>query len=122
MSISHLQMPSTSFPDWKKIGRNVGKKLRDILKPPATGGLSREERLDQRLRDSLKGLVYFDDFDEVEAWAADSHIDPIQQANTPLLKRSTPHVHDQDTCTTSVLLCHDYSGLSLNPLQGFTLC
>lgn len=57
-------MLSFEFPDWKKIGWHVGKKLRDILTPPADTGPSREERRAQRLRDGSRGLVYFDDFDE----------------------------------------------------------
>ncbi len=99
-------MSFVGYPDWKK----VGKKLRDILNPPVDTGPSREERRAQRLRDSLKGFVYFDDFDELEAWST-NEVDAIQQANTPLLKRSASAVHDQNGPTTSVLLCHDYSGL-----------
>lgn len=97
------------FPDLGKIGKRVGKRLRDILKPPVYNGPSKEERLTQRLLDSLRGLVYFDNFDEVEKWVIDD-IDPIQQANTPLLERAASQVYDQKTPTSRVLLCHDYSG------------
>lgn len=105
-------MSLVAFPDWKKIG----KKLRDILRPPVDAGPSREERRAQRLRDGLKGFVYLDDFDELEAWSPEC-VDNIQQANTPLLKRSGSIVHDQDGPTTSLLLCHDYSGVPY-PLLG----
>lgn len=100
---------SLGFPDWKKIGWHVGKNLRDILNPPKESGPTREERRTQRLRDNLKGFVYFDDFDEVHAWDPED-IDPIQVANTPLLKRPAAEVHDQKGPSTSTLLCHDYSG------------
>lgn len=102
-------MFSVGFPDWKKIGWHVGKRLRDIIKPPADTAPSREERRAQRLRDAPRGLVYFDDFDELEAWSAQD-VDPVQQANMPLLKRSATRVHDSVGPTTLVLLCHDYSG------------
>ena len=102
-------MLSIGFPGWKKIGWHVGKKLRDIIKPPTHTGPSREERRAQRLRDASRGLVYFDDFDELEAWSA-VDVDPIQQANTPLLNRSASRVHDHVGPTTAVLLCHDHSG------------
>lgn len=102
-------MLSLRFPDWKKIGWHVGKKLRDIISPPADTGPSREERRAKRLRDGAKGLVYFDYFDELEAWSPED-VNPVQQANTSLLKRSASRVHDQVGPTTLVLLCHDYSG------------
>lgn len=106
-SISSLfAMFSVRFPDWKK----VGKKLRDILNPPVDTGPSREERRARRLRDGLKGFVYLDDFDELKAWSQED-IDPIQRANTPLMKRSASAVHNHNCPTTSLLLCHDHSGL-----------
>ena len=98
-----------SFPDWNNIGRHIGKKLRDVLNPPANTGPSRQERRAQRLRDALRGLVYFDDFDELKSWSVED-VDPVQRANTPLLKRSASRVHDHMGPTTTVLLCHDYSG------------
>ena len=98
-----------AFPDWKKIGWHVGKKLRDIINPPTHTGPSREERRAQRLRDGSRGLVYLDDFDELEAWAAED-VDPVQQSNTPLLQRSASQLHDHVGPTTLVLLCHDYHG------------
>lgn len=68
------------LPDWKKIGKGIRDGLRDILNPPDPGP-SDEDRLAQRLRDSLKGLVYFDNFDEVFSWQRDD-VDPVQQAST----------------------------------------
>lgn len=102
-------MLSIGFPDWKKIGWHVGKKLRDIINPPADTGPSREERRAQRLRDGSRGLIYFDDFDELEAWSI-KDVDPFSRANTPLLKRSASRIHDHVGPTTLVLLCHDYNG------------
>ena len=102
-------MASLSFPDWKKIGWHVGKRLKDILNPPTDTGPSREERRASRLRDVLKGFAYFDDFDGLMAWHP-KDIDPVQQSNTPLLERSSARVHTQLLPYTEVLLCHDYSG------------
>ena len=97
------------FPDIGKIGKRIGKRLRDILNPPVDNGPSKEERLAQRLRDSLKGLVYFDNFDEIDAWRVED-VDPVQQANTPLLERPASQIYGQNGPTSRVLLCHDYSG------------
>ena len=101
------------LPDLGKIGKRIGKRLRDILNPPVDDGPSKEERLAKRQRDSLKGLVYFDNFDELEDWRSED-VDPVQQANTPLLDRSASYVYDQDGPTSRVLLCHDYSGQLLS--------
>ena len=98
-----------AFPDWNKIGRRVGKKLRDIIKPPGKTGPSAQERLAQRLRDAPRGLVYFDTFDELEVWSPED-VDPLQISNTPLLQRSDSQTHDYSGPTTVVSLCHDYSG------------
>ncbi|KAL9124224.1 MAG: hypothetical protein Q9217_006423 [Psora testacea] len=98
-----------SLPDWKKIGKNVGKKLRDILNPPADTAPSREERRAQRLLDVFKGFAYFDDFTEVKNWKKED-VDPIQCANTPLLPRPASGVEGQTGPKANVLLCHDYNG------------
>ena len=100
---------SLGFPDWRTIGRRVGKRLRDIINPPTDKGPSQEERRAQRLHDASRGLVYLDTFDELEGWSVDD-VDPVQRANTPLLKRSVSQMHDRLRPTTVVLLCHDYSG------------
>lgn len=102
-------MSFEDFPDFGKIGRRLGKRLRDVLNPSVDHGPSKSERLAQRLRDSLKGLVYFDNFDEIEEWAIND-IDPVQQANTPLLYRSGSRVYGDERPASRVLLCHDYSG------------
>ena len=100
---------SYGFPDWKKIGWHIGKRLKDIIDPPKDTGPTREERRAQRLRDVLKGFAYFDDFDELEAWRIED-VDPVQQANTPLLERPVGRAHDQSGPCTELLLCHDYNG------------
>lgn len=102
-------MSSSALPNWDKIGRRIGKGLRDILHPPRDTGPSPGEREAQRLRDVLKGFAYFDTFDELTNWAP-GDVDPLQQANTPLLKRSRDHVHDCVRPSTKLILCHDYKG------------
>ena len=102
-------MDFTAFPDWSKVGRRIGKKLRDILNPPVNHAPSKEESRAQRLRDARRGFAYFDSFDEVIQWSL-KDVDPIQQANTPLLRRSTIAVHDQTSSSTRLMLCHDYKG------------
>ena len=102
-------MASLGFPGWKKIGWHIGKRLKDILDPPKDTGPSKEERKAQRLRDVLRGFAYFHDFDELEAWRPED-VDPVQQANTPLLERQLGDVHDRSGPCTELLLCHDYSG------------
>lgn len=97
------------FLDLGKIGKRIGKRLRDILNGSVDDGPSKEERLAQRLRDSLKGLVYFDNFDEIEKWDVED-VDPVQQGNIPLLERAASQVYGQARPTSRVLLCHDYSG------------
>lgn len=103
-------MATSTLPDWKRIGHRIGKGLRDVLDPrPENPSPSAEERKAQRIRDSFKGLVYFDEFAEVEAWSK-SDIDPIQQANQPSLSRDSSQVHDRTGSKTSLTLCHDYKG------------
>jgi hypothetical protein len=93
------------LPDWRDIGRRIGKKLRDIIYPSPHGdGPTKEERRAQRLRDVLKGFAYFDNLDEVIEWSA-NEVDPIQRANTPLVARSGP-----SKPKSKLLICHDYKG------------
>ena len=95
----------SQFPDW----RDIGKKIRDILHPfPRDHGPSAEERLAQRLQDTLKGFAYFDTVDEVLAWTSND-VDPIQMANTPLLMRPS-HLDQRSVSRSRILLCHDYNG------------
>ena len=102
-------MSFEDLPDLGKIGKRIGKRLRDVLHPPVDDGPSNEERLAQRLRDSLRGLVYFDNFGEIDEWKAED-VDPVQQGNTPLLQRPASQIYDQNGPTSRILLCHDYSG------------
>lgn len=103
-------MDISVFPDWKKIGWHVGKRIRDILRPiPIESDESKKARKIRRLHDNFKGFVYFDDFETLHAWSADD-IDPVQQANTPLLERQVAANGGELEKSTSVLLCHDYRG------------
>lgn len=102
-------MELSSFPDWSKIGRRIGKRLKDILDPPKDTGPSKEERREQRLRDVVKGFAYFDTFDEIFNWTIED-VHPVQQANTPLLKRYSPGGHSQVGRRAELILCHDYHG------------
>ncbi|KAI4701763.1 hypothetical protein J4E89_010607 [Alternaria sp. Ai002NY15] len=91
---------------WKDILRPIRDGYRHLFPTPDTGPTP-EERRHQRALDRLKGFAYFDTFDQLESWTeADS--DPLQRANTPLL-RATGGVPTDD-CKTGVLLIHDYSG------------
>lgn len=102
-------MNASNFPDWNKVGRRVGKRLRDVLKPPQDDGPSKAEREAQRLRDQRKGFAYFDTFDEVLQWSS-RDVFARQQANTPLLVRPATAVHNQKSPSTKLILCHDYKG------------
>ena len=102
-------MDTSSLPDWSKIGRRIGKRLKEILVPPENTGPSTEQRRRQRLRDVVKGFAYFDTFDELFNWTPRDLI-CVQQANTPLLRRSATQVYDQEVPSTKVILCHDYHG------------
>ncbi len=110
-SLVHSIIGPLAFPDWKRIGWHLGKKLRDILHGgPRDTGPTREERLAQRRRDVLKGFAYFDHFQELEDCRPE-HADPIQIANIPLLKRpETVYKHVNISKTSKIILCHDYKG------------
>lgn len=102
-------MNASALPEWNKIGRRVGKVLRDIFHPPKDTGPSPQEREAARLQDVLRGFAYFDTFDELISWSLND-VDPVQQANTPLLRRSEGRVHDCAKPSTKLTLCHDYKG------------
>ena len=111
-------MSVASFPDWKKIVKKIGKKLRDVIAPPAEDEPSREARRAQRLLDVFKGFAYFDNFDEVEAWQ-EAGVDPLPRANVPLIPRTGSEVANTAVAKTSVLLCHDYDGLDQSITHTF---
>ena len=102
-------MSLQSFPDWSKVGRRIGKRLRGILDPPKNTGPTPEERKAQRQRDLLKGFAYFDTWDEVFEWDP-AGVDQTQKANVSLCHRSIVGVHGTQGLKTRLVLCHDYSG------------
>jgi endo-beta-N-acetylglucosaminidase D len=92
---------------WKDILRPIRDGYRHLFPSPDTGPTP-EAREKQRRIDSLKGFTYFDTFDQLKAWS-EAQSDPLQRANTPLLKR--PPVSKNDKLRKAdILLCHDYSG------------
>ena len=94
---------------WRSIGRDIGKKLRDIFDPPAVSGPTKEERKAQRLADVLKGFTYLDNFDEIARWRREDVI-PSQRATVPLFYRSRSVVPQDGQPQSRLLLCHDHSG------------
>lgn len=102
----HHQSDMANLLGWKDILRPIRDGYRHLFPTPDTGPTP-EERRHQRALDRLKGFAYFDTFEQLESWIeADS--DPLQRANTPLL-RATGGVQTEDH-KTGVLLIHDYSG------------
>ncbi len=91
---------------WKDILRPIRDGYRHLFPLPDTGPTP-EERRKQRAADRLKGLTYFDTFEQLNAWT-DADADPLQRANTPLLVRSG--VSAEKLVKSKVLLCHDYAG------------
>lgn len=94
------------FLGWKDILRPIRDGYRHLFPTPDTGPTP-EERSKRRQEDRLKGFTYFDTFEQLERWTVyDS--DPLQRANTPLLRRCLDA--DEDIGKANVLLCHDYAG------------
>lgn len=95
---------------WKDILRPIRDGFRDQIpsRPPKEDKDEAEKRRRQRESDILKGFAYFHTFDEVGSWTPES-VDPLQRANTPLLRRSLKIVHGQST-KAKVILVHDYAG------------
>ncbi|KAL1795452.1 hypothetical protein ACET3X_005676 [Alternaria dauci] len=91
---------------WKDILRPIRDGYRHLFPTPDTGPTP-EERRRQREVDRLRGFAYFDTFDQLEAWK-ESDSDPLQRANTPLL-RATDGTETRRV-KGPVLLIHDYSG------------
>lgn len=91
---------------WKDILRPIRDGYRHLFPLPDTGPTP-EERRKQRTIDRLKGFTYFDTLEQLETWT-DTHADPLQRANTPLLVRSTNS--KEGLAKTNILLCHDHAG------------
>jgi len=81
--------------------------FRHLFPTPDTGPTP-EERRKQRELDRLKGFAYFDTFDQVETWT-EVDCDPVQRANTPLLRRKD-RATKYHVGKARILLIHDYSG------------
>jgi endo-beta-N-acetylglucosaminidase D len=92
---------------WRDILRPIRDGYRHLFPSPDTGPPP-EERERQRQLDRLKGFTYFDTINQLENWTREQ-ADPLQRANTPLLRRRT-HVYEESDEKTRVLLIHDHSG------------
>ena len=71
---------------WKDILRPIRDGYRHLFPSPDKGPTP-EERERQRVVDRSKGFLYFDTFEQLEAWT-EADTDPLQRANTPLSVRS----------------------------------
>lgn len=92
---------------WKDILRPIRDGYRHLFPLPDTGPTPGERRK-QRELDRLKGFTYFDTFEQLEKWTeADS--DPLQRANTPLLRRHKAFERES-VGKAKVVMCHDYAG------------
>ncbi|KAH7089918.1 glycosyl hydrolase family 85-domain-containing protein, partial [Paraphoma chrysanthemicola] len=92
---------------WKDILRPIRDGYRHMFPSPDTGPTP-EERQKRREQDRKRGFTYFDTFRQLETWNVNES-DPLQKANTPLLRRSRA-IDSQDEPRARVLLCHDMSG------------
>ncbi|KAF2744493.1 glycoside hydrolase family 85 protein [Sporormia fimetaria CBS 119925] len=92
---------------WKDVLRPIRNGFRDMFPSPDTGPTP-EERAQQRALDRWKGFTYFDTFSELEEWN-ETDSDPLQRANTPLLRR-TNRRFDGGEGTAKLAICHDYAG------------
>lgn len=94
---------------WKDILRPIRDGLRDNLPSPhrPSDDTEKQKRELQRRRDRLKGFTYFDSFDKIGDWTQED-VDPLQRANTPLLRRATCPPYDDGKA--DVTLIHDYAG------------
>ena len=66
-------------------------------------------QLKRKVDHELRGLAYFDNFDDLAMWK-EADVDPLQRANTPFLKRSDTHIATKTEKTSNVMLMHDYRG------------
>jgi hypothetical protein len=90
---------------WKDILRPIRDGYRHLFPTPDTGPTP-EERSRRRKEDRLKGFTYFDTFEQLQTWTVHDS-DPLQRANTPLLRRCLDNSEEKKA---NVLLCHDYAG------------
>jgi hypothetical protein len=88
---------------WKDILRPIRDGYRHLFPTPDTGPTP-EERSRRRKEDRLKGFTYFDTFEQLQTWTVHDS-DPLQRANTPLLRRCLDNSEEKKA---NVLLCHDY--------------
>lgn len=95
---------------WKDILRPIRDGLRDGFNPPNRGhSPTPEERTKQRHQDAMKGFAYFETFEQLQSWSADT-VDPLHVSNTPFLDRPKPSSSVHEIPSARVLLCHDASG------------
>ena len=74
--------------------------------PPITEA-DKVRELKKKIDHDLRGFAYFDNFEELDQWT-EATVDPLQKANTPLLKRPNipASLHMKESST--VMVMHDY--------------
>lgn len=98
---------ATTILGWKDILRPIRDGYRHMFPSPDTGPTP-EERQERREQDRRRGFTYFDTISQLETWNVNES-DPLQRANTPMLRRSRAR-DSQGEPRARVLLCHDMSG------------
>lgn len=75
-------------------------------------------QLRRNIDHELRGLAYFDSFEDLERWK-EADVNPLQKSNTPLLKRPDIPASLQKKESSNVMLMHDYkNGYLENGYEG----
>lgn len=76
-------------------------------------------QLKRKVDFELRGLAYFDSFDELERWT-EVDVDPLQKSNTPLLRRPEIPALLRMRESSNVMLMHNYRGNYVE--NGYEAC
>lgn len=76
-------------------------------------------QLKRKVDHELRGLAYFDSFEELDHWM-EADVDPLQKSNTPLLRRPAIPASLQMKESSNVMLMHDYKNGYLE--NGYEAC